>query len=112
MTAAVGCDAGGFGWLLQRHRAELYAHCLRMLRSPEQAEDALQETLLRAWRFRAGYAGRASFRAWLYRIATNACLDTLRSGRRRVPSLRSFAEVPWLQPYPDVPRGVQPGAGS
>jgi RNA polymerase sigma factor (sigma-70 family) len=72
-----------------------------MLGSFEEAEDLVQETFLRAWRRRDSFEGGPGFRAWLYRIATNACLDALRSSRRRVPSLHSFAEVPWLQPYPD-----------
>ena len=89
VEAAVDGDARAFASLVERHRAELYVHCVRILRSPEQAEDALQEALLRAWRSRANYAGRATFRAWLYRIATNACLDEIRRDRgrpsRRVP---------------------------
>jgi RNA polymerase sigma-70 factor (TIGR02960 family) len=87
-----------------------------MLGSFEDAEDLVQETLLRAWRRRESFQGRSTFRAWLYRIATNACLDALRRSRRRVPSLHSFAEVPWLQPYPDrlldevAPSDAQPDA--
>jgi len=72
-----------------------------MVCSFDEAEDLVQETFLRAWRNRASFEGGHGFRAWLYRIATNACLDQLRRSRRRVPSLHSFAEVPWLQPYPD-----------
>jgi RNA polymerase sigma factor (sigma-70 family) len=85
---------------VERHRRELHVHCYRMLGSFDEAEDMVQETLLRAWRARERFEGGPGFRAWLYRIATNACLDALRS-RRRVRSLHSFAEVPWLQPYPD-----------
>ena len=86
---------------VERHRREIHVHCYRMLGSYEEAEDLVQETFLRAWDKRATFAG-GSLRAWLYRIATNACLDALRRGRRRVPSLdRSFGEVPWIQPYPD-----------
>jgi RNA polymerase sigma-70 factor (ECF subfamily) len=84
----------------RQHRRELHVHCYRMLASFDEAEDAVQETLLRAWRSRDTFAGE-QFRAWLYRIATNVCLDLLRSRRRQVPHLRSFAEVPWIQPYPD-----------
>jgi RNA polymerase sigma-70 factor (TIGR02960 family) len=88
-----------------RHRRELHVHCYRMLASFEEAEDAVQETFLRAWRsrdtFRDQVEGGSLFRAWLYRIATNVCLDQLRSRKRRVPELHSVAEVPWLQPYPD-----------
>lgn len=72
-----------------------------MLASFEEAEDAVQETFLRAWRGRDSFDGSSLLRAWLYRIATNVCLDMTRSKARRVPELHSFAEVPWLQPYPD-----------
>jgi RNA polymerase sigma factor (sigma-70 family) len=89
-----------FEALAQRHRREFHVHCYRMLASFEEAEDAVQETFLRAWRSREKFAGD-SFRAWVYRIATNVCLDMIRSRSRRVGELRSFAEVPWLQPYPD-----------
>ncbi len=85
----------------ERHRRELHVHCYRMLASFHEAEDGVQETYLRAWRSRERFAGDAEFRAWLYRIATNVCLDALRRRGRRVGELRSFAEVPWLQPYPD-----------
>jgi RNA polymerase sigma-70 factor, ECF subfamily len=73
---AVAGDDAAFTVLVERHRGELRGHCRRML-SPDRAEDALQEALLRAWRFRTSYAGRATFRTWLYRIATNACLDEM-----------------------------------
>jgi len=85
---------------VQQHRRELHVHCYRMLASFDEAEDAVQETFLRAWRGRAGFDGSGQFRAWLYRIATNVCLDMLRS-RKNVSKMTSFAEVPWLQPYPD-----------
>jgi len=84
-----------------RHRRELHVHCYRMLASFEEAEDAVQETFLRAWRSQDTFEGASLFRAWLYRIATNVCLDQLRRRKRRVPEQHSFAEVPWLQPYPD-----------
>jgi RNA polymerase sigma-70 factor (ECF subfamily) len=90
-----------FGGLVERHRRELHVHCYRMLASFDEAEDAVQETFLRAWRNRERYEEGTYFRAWLYRIATNVCLDLLRSRSRRVPEMTSFAEVPWLQPYPD-----------
>ncbi len=90
-----------FEELTQRHRRELHVHCYRMLASFDEAEDAVQETFLRAWRARESFDGSGQFRAWLYRIATNVCLDMLRS-RRSVSRLTSFAEVPWLQPYPDA----------
>jgi RNA polymerase sigma-70 factor (ECF subfamily) len=72
-----------------------------MLASFDEAEDAVQETFLNAWRGRSGFDGGSQFRAWLYRIATNVCLDMLRHSSRRT-SANSFAEVPWLQPYPDL----------
>jgi RNA polymerase sigma-70 factor (TIGR02960 family) len=90
-----------FAALTERHRRELHVHCYRMLASFDEAEDAVQETFLRAWRNRESFEGDTYFRAWLYRIATNVCLDMLRSRSRRVTELGSFAEVPWLQPYPD-----------
>ncbi|HET6952885.1 MAG TPA: RNA polymerase subunit sigma-70 [Acidimicrobiales bacterium] len=85
----------------QRHRRELHVHCYRMLASFDEAEDAVQETYLRAWRGRATFAGDQQVRAWLYRIATNVCLDVLRSRKRRPAETQSPSEVPWLQPYPD-----------
>ncbi len=81
-----------FEELARRHRRELHVHCYRI---------AVQETFLRAWRAWDSFDGPGQHRAWLYRIATNVCLDTLRS-RRSVSRLTSFAEVPWLQPYPDT----------
>src|ERR1700677_2232274 len=89
-----------FEELAERHQRELHVHCYRMLASFDEAQDAVQETFLRAWRGRDSFDGSGQFRAWLYRIATNVCLDLLRS-RRGAPKLNSFAEVPWLQPYPD-----------
>lgn len=104
VRAATGGDEAAFGRLVERHRAELQVHCYRMLGSLEDAEDTVQETFLRAWRRRETYAGRSTFRAWLYGIATNASLDAVASRKRRMPSGEgpaSPAEVPWLQPYPD-----------
>jgi RNA polymerase sigma-70 factor, ECF subfamily len=79
-------DERGFAEVFERHRRELQVHCYRMLGSLEDSEDLVQETFLRAWRKRASFSseGRSSFRAWLYKIATNACLDALRSRPRRV----------------------------
>jgi RNA polymerase sigma-70 factor (TIGR02960 family) len=94
-------DDPGFAEAVERHRRELHVHCYRMLGSFDEAEDLVQETYLRAWRHRDSFDGGPGLRAWLYKIATNACLDALRRNQRRLPSLRSFAEVPWLQPYPD-----------
>lgn len=90
-----------FETLAERHRRELHVHCYRMLGSFEEAEDAVQETLLRAWRGRHQVAGGPGLRAWLYRIATNYCLDALRRRKRRPQTIGSYAEIPWLQPYPD-----------
>jgi RNA polymerase sigma-70 factor (TIGR02960 family) len=103
IAAATAGDEHAFGSLAQRHRHELHVHCYRMLGNFEDAEDVVQETLVRAWRAREGFTG-TGFRAWLYKIATNACLDTVRRKHRTVPTVStsdSPAEVPWLQPYPD-----------
>jgi RNA polymerase sigma-70 factor (TIGR02960 family) len=99
MTAPELTTETAFGALTERHRRELQVHCYRMLGSLDEAEDLTQETFLRAWRSRDSYAGRASVRAWLYRIATNACLDVLEK-RPRTPT--ESGEVLWLQPIPDT----------
>jgi RNA polymerase sigma-70 factor (ECF subfamily) len=101
VAAAKAGDESAFARLFERHRRELHVHCYRMVGSFEEAEDLVQETFLRAWRKRDSLEGGSGFRAWLYRIATNVCLDTLRRNSRQLRELRSFAEVPWLQPYPD-----------
>ena len=92
-------DEQAFGARVEPHRRELHVHCYRLLGSFEEAEDLVQEAFLRAWRRRQTYEGRASVRAWLYRIATNACLDAL-DKRPRTPT--ADGEVLWLQPYPDA----------
>ena len=84
----------------ERHRRELHVHCYRMLASYDDAEDAVQETFLRAWRSRATFDGQY-LRAWLYRIATNVCIDLIQARKRQVPEMHSYAEVGWLSPYPD-----------
>jgi len=99
---------------MERHRAELTAHCYRMLGSPFDAEDAVQEAFVRAWRSRDRFEGRAAMRTWLYRIATNVCLDMLKGNGRRVRAmdlgparapLESNLNVPtdkrWIEPIPD-----------
>ena len=96
--AAFAGDEAAFADLAGRHRRELHVHCYRMLASYDDAEDAVQETLLRAWRSRDQYDGRTYFRAWLYRIATNVCLDVTRRQTRRSTSP---GDMVWLQPYPD-----------
>jgi RNA polymerase sigma-70 factor (TIGR02960 family) len=114
VAAAVAGDSLAFAALTEPHRRELHVHCYRMLASFDEAEDAVQETLLRAWRGRDTFDGSSMFRAWLYRIATNVCLDLLRKSSRRLAATHTFAEVSWLQPYPDLlldevaPSGEQP----
>jgi RNA polymerase sigma-70 factor (TIGR02960 family) len=107
-----------FAQHVNRHKRELHVHCYRMLGSFEEAEDLVQETFLRAWRHRDRFDAAAGghFRAWLYRIATNACLDHIRRKGRRAEEVSSYAEIPWLQPYPDrlldevAPRAEEPDA--
>ena len=108
MTTMELTDQATFEALAERHRRELQLHCYRMLGSLEESEDLVQETFLRAWRRRETFEGRATARAWLYRIATNACLDALHKRRRKPQG----GEVPWLQPYPDeLLEGIaEPGA--
>jgi RNA polymerase sigma-70 factor (TIGR02960 family) len=101
-AATLAGDEPAFVALAEPHRRELHVHCYRMLASFDEAEDAVQETFLRAWRSRDTFDGSSLFRAWLYRIATNVCLDALRRSSRRLQAMHSFAEVPWLQPYPDA----------
>jgi len=99
-----------FDDLVRQHRRELHVYCYRMLGSFDEAEDHVQEVFLRAWRSRAQFQGRSSPRTWLYRVATNVCLDTLRhDARRAVPAPSSASTgrgpsvtaLPWVQPYPD-----------
>src|SRR3954454_6504384 len=100
---------------LETHRRELTAYCYRMLASPFEAEDAVQETLLRAWRSFDRFEGRAQLRSWLYRIATNVCLDMLEGRERRArpmdlgparepvaENLHTLPEATWVQPIPDA----------
>lgn len=87
---------------VERHRRELHVHCYRMLGSFDDAEDAAQETFLRAWRHARALEQVVNVRAWLYKTATNVCLDMIKAKQRRLPSLESFRDLPWLEPYPDV----------
>ena len=105
-------DGEAFRRLTWPHRRELQVHCYRMLGSVQDAEDALQETMLAAWRGLDGFEGRSSLRTWLYQVATSRCLNALRAARRRpepapydpgveLPDPTRLGEVTWLQPYPD-----------
>src|SRR5438094_857906 len=112
LTVAPG--AGKFEDLFERHRSELRSYCYRMLGSPFEAEDAVQETFIRAWRGFGRFEGRAALRSWLYRIATNVCLDMLKGRERRArpmdlgparepiaANLNTLPEVTWIEPVPD-----------
>ncbi|MQY23631.1 ECF RNA polymerase sigma factor SigG [Nocardia sp. RB20] len=112
MSRAQAGDGEAFRALTEPHRRELQVHCYRMLGSFQDAEDALQDTMLAAWRGLERFDRRAAVRTWLYRIATNRCLDVLRAARRRparqwdVPGIEppeptGFGEIHWLEPYPD-----------
>jgi RNA polymerase sigma-70 factor (TIGR02960 family) len=104
-------DEEAFRELTEPHRRELQLHCYRILGSVQDAEDMVQETLLAAWRSLEGFEGRASLRSWLYRIATNRCLNALRARSRRPREVQAMGDMPeptrrieplWLEPYPDV----------
>jgi RNA polymerase sigma-70 factor (ECF subfamily) len=135
LAAARAGDEAAFAALSERYRRQLRVHCYRMLGSFDDAEDMVQETMLRAWRGREGFQGRSLFRTWLYRIATNACLNALERAPRRVlpqdvappitaatPTSQARStppwapEIPWLQPYPDsllemaAPSDLEPDA--
>jgi RNA polymerase sigma-70 factor (ECF subfamily) len=122
LDAARGGDEDAFERLVEPHRRELHAHAYRMLGSTHDAEDAIQDALLRAWRGLPRFDGRSSLRGWLYKIATNTCLDTI--GRRKIRVLpidhvapaelgeapgRPLVESVWIEPYPDVTFGLQDG---
>lgn len=122
VAAAAAGDEGAYRRLVEPLRPELHAHCYRMLGSVHDAEDALQDALLKAWRGLRGFQGRSSPRAWLYRIATNACLDAIaRRPRRTLPPERGPASDPaagpgtpltesvWIEPYPDELLGPDDG---
>ena len=125
VEAAAGGDERAYRHLVEPLRSELHAHCYRMLGSVQDAEDALQDALLRAWRGLGGFKGRSTPRAWLYRIATNACLDAMaRRPKRVLPPDRGPASDPregpgrplveavWVDPYPDDLVGVEDGPAS
>jgi RNA polymerase sigma-70 factor (TIGR02960 family) len=101
ISAALGGDESAFAALTERYRRELHVHCYRMLANFDEAEDAVQETFLRAWRSRSTFDGGTLFRAWLYRIATNVCIDMRRRSGRQATRVETFRDLPWLQPYPD-----------
>ncbi len=110
LAAVRKADRETFAALAEEFRRELKVHCYRMLGSLHDAEDMVQDTFLRAWSNRRSFEGRSSVRGWMYRIATNACLDFLKRKERKVADETLF-EVPWLQPYPDrlleVPAAAQ-----
>ena len=111
MSSARTGDESAFQELVEPYRRQLHLHCYRLLGSLQDAEDIVQETLLAAWRGLSGFEERASLRTWLYRIATNRCLNALRDRGRRPPRVAPIPEPPeptrrseplWLEPYPDV----------
>jgi RNA polymerase sigma-70 factor, ECF subfamily len=122
LEAARRGDEGAFERLIEPYRGELRAHCYRMLGSVQDAEDALQEALLGAWRGLPAFEGRSSLRSWLYRIATNACLKAIERRPKRVLPIdfgpaadphdgpgEPLLESVWLEPYPDERMGVEDG---
>ncbi len=122
LEAARGGDEDAYGRLVEPHRGELHAHCYRMLGSVHDAEDALQETLLRAWRGLPRFEGRSSLRSWLYTIATNTCLNAIEKRPKRVLPVdygpaadphdgpgEPLVESVWVEPYPDETLGLEDG---
>jgi RNA polymerase sigma-70 factor (ECF subfamily) len=122
LEAACGGDEDAFRLLVEPQRAGLHAHCYRMLGSLHDAEDALQDALLRAWRGLCGFDRRSTLRRWLYQITTNACLDALARRPKRVLPIdygppaggdaepgEPLAEPVWLEPYPDEILGLEDG---
>src|SRR5437660_2066562 len=125
LEAARGGDEDAYGRLVEPHRAELHAHCYRMLGSAHDAEDALQDAMLRAWRGLARFEGRSSLRSWLYTIATNTCLDQIARRPKRVLPIdygpatdphvapgEPVIESVWVEPYPDETLGLDDGFAS
>jgi RNA polymerase sigma-70 factor, ECF subfamily len=122
LTAARRGDEDAFRHLVEPRRPELHAHCYRMLGSVHDAEDALQESMLRAWRGLSGFEGRSSLRSWLYRIATNTSLNVIEKRPKRVLPIdygpatdphdgpgRPVVESVWVEPYPDERLGLEDG---
>ncbi len=125
LAAAGNGDEAAFEQLVEPRRSELHAHCYRMLGSVQDAEDAMQEVLLRAWRGLAGFEGRSSLRSWLYRIATNVCLSAIDKRPKRVHRVlpldygpasdphgafpEPVTEAVWIEPYPDEALGLEDG---
>jgi RNA polymerase sigma-70 factor, ECF subfamily len=122
LEAARGGDESAFRHLIERHRKDLHAHCYRMLGSLHDAEDALQDALLRAWRGLPRFEGRSSLRTWLYTIATNTCLNAIARRPARAlpidygpaadphdPGDEALAESTWIEPYPDEHLGLAGG---
>jgi RNA polymerase sigma-70 factor, ECF subfamily len=126
LAAARAGDEDAFRRLLETYRGELHAHCYRMLGSVHDAEDALQDASLRAWRGLANFEGRSSLRSWLYKIATNSCLNAIARRPKRVlpldygpssdphdgPPGQPLVESVWIEPYPDERLGVEDGLAS
>jgi RNA polymerase sigma-70 factor, ECF subfamily len=111
LEAARRGDEAAFGRLVEAHRAELTTYCYEMLGSPHDAEDAVQEALLRAWRGLPRFEGRSSLRRWLYKIATNTCLDLIGRRPKRVLPLAHF-ESAWVEPFPDELVQLDDGAAA
>jgi RNA polymerase sigma-70 factor (ECF subfamily) len=122
LAAAREGDENAYGLLVEPHRGELHAHCYRMLGSVHDAEDALQDALVRAWRGLPRFEGRSSLRSWLYRIATNACLSAIERRPKRVLPIdygpaadphggpgEPLVESVWVEPYPDEKLGLEDG---
>jgi RNA polymerase sigma-70 factor (ECF subfamily) len=124
LDAARGGSDDAFRRIVEEHRSGLHAHCYRMLGSLQDAEDALQDTLLRAWRGLSGFSGRSSLRTWLYTIATNTCLDAIARRSKRVLPIdygppsgptdeggpgQPLVETVWIEPYPDEALGIPEG---
>jgi RNA polymerase sigma-70 factor, ECF subfamily len=122
LDAARGGDEGAFPRLVEPYRGELHAHCYRMLGSVHDAEDALQDAMLRAWRGLARFEGRSSLRSWLYTIATNTCLNQIAKRPKRVLPIdyapaadphggpgEPIVESVWIEPYPDETLGIEDG---